>query len=64
MDYTVIVHPAEEGAGDRGLVDSDTHAPSDLLTEEYRCRVAQGAGLSEEEIERTLRENPRRLLAK
>jgi histidinol phosphatase-like PHP family hydrolase len=51
-------------AGALFLVNSDTHAPGDMLTEDWQRRVALCAGLSEEEAETVLRENARRLLAK
>lgn len=49
-------------AGARLLVNSDAHAPGELLSEEFQRRIAQGAGLSEEEIETVLRTNPKALL--
>ena len=55
---------AARAAGALVVVDSDTHAPSELLTEEWQRRVAVCAGLSEEEAEVALGENPRRLLGK
>ena len=51
-------------AGALFLVDSDAHAPGDILTEDWQRRVALCAGLSDEEAETVLRENARRLLAK
>jgi len=51
-------------AGSLFLVNSDTHGPSDLLTDEIQRRTALGAGLSEQEAEIVLNENPRRLLEK
>ena len=32
------------------VLDTDTHAPSDLITEEHALAVARGAGLSEDQI--------------
>jgi len=55
---------AARAAGALIVVDSDTHAPSELLTEEWQRRVAVCAGLSEEEAEAVLTKNPRRLLEK
>jgi putative hydrolase len=49
-------------AGARLLVDSDAHAPGDLLNETHQTKVAQGAGLSNAEIEKALRINPEELL--
>ncbi|MDR2612738.1 MAG: histidinol phosphate phosphatase domain-containing protein [Deltaproteobacteria bacterium] len=39
------------------VVDSDAHAPGDLLTPDFRRKTALGAGLSEEEYARILRES-------
>ncbi len=36
--------------GARLVLDTDTHAPSDLITEEHALAVARGAGLSEDQI--------------
>lgn len=49
-------------AGAKLVVDSDSHAPGDLLNEAFQRKVAMGAGLSEEEIERALKTNPQELL--
>lgn len=46
------------------LVNSDGHAPEDVLTEEFARRVAAGAGLSEKEIQAALIDNPARLLSR
>ncbi|MGE5599863.1 MAG: histidinol phosphate phosphatase domain-containing protein [Bacteroidota bacterium] len=51
-------------AGARFLVNSDTHAPGDLLTPERARTVALGAGLGEEELHACLVEGPRALLAR
>jgi len=51
-------------AGALLLVNSDCHAPSEILTEDFARKVATGAGLSEEETARALFENPERLLDK
>lgn len=40
-------------AGCMMVVDSDAHAPSDLMTAEERMAVARGAGLTEEECRRS-----------
>ncbi len=50
-------------AGARLLVNSDTHSPDELLTEDMSRRVALGAGLSEEELQTVLTTNPQALLA-
>ena len=49
-------------AGAPLLVNSDAHAPEDLLTPEGALLVARGAGLSEEESLLVLEQNPLRLL--
>lgn len=41
-------------AGCMMVVDSDAHAPSDLLTREAKLAVARGAGLTEDECARAL----------
>ena len=57
-------HVASVGraAGVRFVVDSDGHAPGDLLTPDLALKVARGAGLSAEEARAVLRENPEALL--
>jgi len=49
-------------AGARFLVNTDGHAPGDLLTEDLAIATARGAGLAEEEIAQVLCENPKLLL--
>jgi putative hydrolase len=51
-------------AGVRFLVNSDTHAPENLLTDDWAYTVALGAGLSEEEVETAVAQNPLQLLKK
>ncbi len=51
-------------AGAKFLVNSDTHAPGDLHTEEFARTVALGAGLTPEEAEAALYGNPQLLLAR
>ena len=46
------------------VVDSDSHAPGDLLTEELARQIVIGAGLTEEEFAAVLETNPLALLAK
>ena len=58
------VAAAARQAGALLLVNSDAHAPEDILTEDFARRVAAGAGLSREEMEAALVANPERLLAK
>jgi putative hydrolase len=49
-------------AGADMLVNSDAHAPEDLLTETVANLVAQGAGLDKETARAVLEDNPRRLI--
>lgn len=51
-------------AGARLIVDSDGHAPTDLLTEARARIVALGAGVPEAQLPQVLVENPQRLLAR
>ncbi len=44
------------------VVDTDTHAPDDLITYETAYRIAKGAGLPEKMINTVLRDNPLRIL--
>ena len=46
------------------ILDSDAHAPEDLLTPDLCYSVARGAGLSEEQAEMLLHQNPNLLLEK
>ena len=58
-----VVKVAQE-AGARMVLDSDAHAPEDLLTREFAMKVALGAGLNEEDAYALLETGPRDLLAK
>jgi putative hydrolase len=49
-------------AGAKFLVNTDSHSPSDLLSEEFAWTVARGAGLSDDEIKVVLYENPEIIL--
>jgi histidinol phosphatase-like PHP family hydrolase len=51
-------------AGAPLIVDSDGHAPNDLLTEARARSIALGAGIPADLLALVLVENPRRLLAK
>jgi len=44
------------------VVDTDTHAPDDLITYETAYRIAKGAGLPEKIINEALRDNPLNIL--
>ena len=48
--------------GNKLLVDTDTHAPSDLITYDKSYEIALGAGLTHEEAMKALVDNPRELL--
>ena len=58
-----VVKVARE-AGAIMVLDSDAHAPEDLLTPELCQKVAKGAGLDDDEVHALLQDNPRELLAK
>ena len=45
------------------IVNTDTHAPDDLITEEIALTVARGSGLNERECVSAVRTNPERLVA-
>ncbi len=49
-------------AGANLVVDTDTHAPEDIISYERAYVIAKGAGLPEKEIERALRDNPLEIL--
>jgi len=51
-------------AGAHMVLDSDAHAPEDLMTRDYALKVAQGAGLTQNEAVRLLDSSPKRLLAR
>ncbi len=58
-----VVKMARE-AGAKMVLDSDAHAPQDLLTREFATRVALGAGLDDDEANRLLDAGPLELLKK
>ncbi|TAK26190.1 MAG: histidinol phosphate phosphatase domain-containing protein [Chloroflexota bacterium] len=49
-------------AGSRLIVDSDAHHPDDLLTRALAAKVARGAGLTQDQVDTVLNENPVALL--
>ena len=49
-------------AGAKFLVNTDGHSPSEILTSELALAVARGAGLTQDEVEEVLYENPKLLL--
>ena len=50
-------------AGTKLVLDTDTHAPSDLITTEFALEVARGAGLSDDQT-RTMFKNSENLVEK
>jgi len=49
-------------AGAQTVVNTDAHAPGELITFEFARKVATGAGLSEPEVQRALVSNPKALM--
>ncbi|HJN18264.1 MAG TPA: histidinol phosphate phosphatase domain-containing protein [Armatimonadota bacterium] len=58
-----VYHLAKQ-AGAECVLDSDTHQPGHLLTEERARTVALGAGVGEDELDAVLRVNPEKLIAR
>ena len=58
-----VVNEARKN-GAKTILDSDAHAPEDLLTREFAMKVALGAGILSNEIDTLLETNPRNLLSK
>jgi histidinol phosphatase-like PHP family hydrolase len=58
-----VVRVAQE-AGSRLVVNTDTHHPSDLITQEMAQQVAAGAGLISDQIEAATASNPEALLTR
>lgn len=52
------------GSGARLVVNTDSHHPSDLITQEMARRVAAGAGLTSDQIEAATVSNPEALLSR
>ncbi len=44
------------------VVDTDTHAPGDLINDEIALKIAMGAGLREKEAKRAMGENPLKVI--
>ena len=53
---------AAKAAGAMMILDSDAHAPEDLLTRDFAMKVARGAGLDEDEARALLDSAPMELL--
>jgi histidinol phosphatase-like PHP family hydrolase len=49
-------------AGANLLVNSDSHAPRDMMGQEMATRIGLGAGLGRTDVRRILVDNPRMLL--
>jgi len=49
-------------AGAAFLINSDSHAPKDMMGEDMAARIGMGAGLDQKELHRTLKDNPRQLI--
>jgi histidinol phosphatase-like PHP family hydrolase len=49
-------------AGAKFLINTDGHAPGDLLTDAFAWTVGRGAGLSDDEVKVVLYENPKILI--
>jgi putative hydrolase len=45
-------------------LDSDTHAPDDLIPYELAVRIARGAEIPESELDNLLKYNPQKILKK
>ncbi|MDY1591018.1 MAG: histidinol phosphate phosphatase domain-containing protein [Methanofastidiosum sp.] len=50
--------------GENLILDTDTHSPSNLITQDFAYKVALGAGLKEESAINVIKENPKILLEK
>ncbi|MFW5912603.1 MAG: histidinol phosphate phosphatase domain-containing protein [Candidatus Hadarchaeota archaeon] len=44
------------------VINTDTHSPEDLITKEEAKAIALGSGLEEDAVNRSLNDNPRRIL--
>lgn len=51
-------------AGASLILNSDAHAPEDLLTEEIARQIARGTGLEREALDAVLETSPKKLLEK
>jgi putative hydrolase len=51
-------------AGARFLINSDSHIPRDMMDEDGASRIGMGAGLDTGELRKTLKDNPRQLIAR
>ncbi|MDO5851888.1 MAG: histidinol phosphate phosphatase domain-containing protein [Methanobacteriaceae archaeon] len=50
--------------GAKMVLDTDTHAPGELINYELAERIAKGANIPEQEITKVLKDNPERILKK
>ena len=46
------------------VMDTDTHAPEDLISYEIACNVLKGAGIPDKHLNQILRTNPQKILKK
>lgn len=46
------------------VMDTDTHAPQDLISYETACNVLKGAGIADKHLNQILRTNPKNILKK
>jgi histidinol phosphatase-like PHP family hydrolase len=53
---------AGRAAGTSFLINSDSHAPRDMMDEDMAARIGEGAGLSSGELGTVLKDNPRLLI--
>jgi len=58
------VAKVSRAAGAKLIVNTDGHAPGDLLTADFAVAVARGAGLADDEVSEALYHNPEKLLAR
>ncbi|MCC7550080.1 MAG: histidinol phosphate phosphatase domain-containing protein [Methanobacterium sp.] len=58
-----VVQVAQE-VGANLVVDTDTHAPEDLINYEMASKIALGSGLPEKEVKKVLNDNPLAILEK
>lgn len=50
--------------GNKFLINTDTHSPDNIITFERSRIVGLGAGLTEEEVEKAIVDNPRELIGR
>ena len=50
--------------GENFLLNTDTHSPGNLITQEFAYKVALGAGFSDDDAKKIIMENPKIILEK